>query len=649
MSTRVLRRRGVKACLATIALLCGAAAAHGAALDQKGEIKLGVRTYTAARIGSEDTNVVICNQVGGKTICGGSNGGAPPPAGQVYRSLTFPVSAAGHLRQNRFYVEAELDHNLTRLLEEGFGPLALVNDLPFRLERLKYHLVYRGEAEGIYDYGPAEYRTAFQYYNEILVPSFSGNRAPIGQARKRLRKYGVQRQRLFQAFVETQVSDLMVRFGRQILSWGETDVFRLIDNINPLDESFGGFLIPLDERRVPLDMLLLNYYVGELGPLFEMFIEGYASIDEQVGFEPGIPMGSPWALPNLGGPSSVVQFVRTHPQRVVKDTRGGFLLKFNAPLPGVGEGTFGIAHYYTYFDVPAVQTFTSPQFPLAIETGPGTNFLTLSVQSAPRVQVTGASASVAMPAAWSRKLGLSGEPIFRTELAYFHGEPRFTQAQLDPFVYATGQCRGGAIATNGLCTGNFTCAEFALNPSTGKRECVRTTATGPRTGDSWNFVLGIDTNQFIRFLNPRQSFFISTQFFYKHLNAAVPRTQLPRQDIGVFNGEVLPVPQALISPAFLPPSAGAPQYVFVHTPVNQFLQTLLISTSYYSGQVTPSLTVLYDWSGSLAVIPSVVLSRDPFRFAISYDYLYAGTLKGASGVSLLRDRDNVLFQIEYVL
>ena len=107
--------------------------------------------------------------------------------------------------------------------------------------------------------------------------------------------------------------------------------------------------------------------------------------------------------------------------------------------------------------------------------------------------------------------------------------------------------------------------------------------------------------------------------------------------------------EGTINPAFLPPSAGAPQYVFVHTPVNQFLQTLLITTSYYSGQVTPSLTLLYDWGGAVAVIPSLVLSRDPFRFAISYDYLFASTLKGGSGVSLLRDRDNVLFQVEYVL
>ena len=48
------------------------------------------------------------------------------------------------------------------------------------------------------------------------------------------------------------------------LAWGETDVFRLLDNINPLDNSFGGFLVPLDERRVPLDMLRISYQIGDI-------------------------------------------------------------------------------------------------------------------------------------------------------------------------------------------------------------------------------------------------------------------------------------------------------------------------------------------------------------------------------------------------
>src|SRR5205814_526869 len=97
------------------------------------------------------------------------------------------------------------------------------------------------------------------------------------------------------------------------------------------------------------------------------------------------------------------------------------------------------------------------------------------------------------------------------------------------------------------------------------------------------------------------------------------------------------------------PNQQAVDAVFVHNPVDQYLQTLLVATSYYSGQVTPAIGVFYDWSGAVVAQPQLTLSRDPFRFTLSYSYLAASSLKGASGISLLHDRDNVLFQFEYVL
>jgi hypothetical protein len=474
-----------------------------------------------------------------------------------------------------------------------------------------------------------------------LAPS--GKQANIPQARDRLRSVAVFRARLFQAYLETQVEKLLIRFGRQILAWGETDVFRLLDNINPLDASFGGFLVPLDERRVPLDMLRLNYAIGELGPLYEMFVEGYAAIDDQVGFDPGIPVGSPWALPNLGAPNASLVTFRTHPQATFKDIRGGFRVNFNAPIPAIDEATFSIAHYWTYLDVPEVQTFVTPQFPQTFEQAPlGTanprisGFNAVAMQTAPRVAITGASTTFAVPSSFSRQLMLSGEPIIRSELAYFNHEARQSQAQTDPFVFSA-QCGPGGSNLRTLRPGSF------ILPGGGD-VCTG----GTRYGSSWNWVLGIDTNQFIRWLNPNQSFFISTQFFYRHLNGAVKRQHIPGQKADVFNGEVLPVPRYNISNVdFI--GAGATQPVLIHQPVDQYLQTLLIATSYMSGQVSPNLTLAYDWSGAWLVQPQVTFSRDPFRFTLAYSYLEAQHLKAASGISLLRDRDNVLFQFEYVI
>jgi hypothetical protein len=669
MKWRALRNGGVS-CLVVMSCLCVAGTTFGAALDTKGEITLGLRTYASVRIQTEDTDIDLRRDAND----------------QYFRALTFPVSSAGHIRQSRYFAEVQLTHDIDRLVNEGFGPFGLLQHLPFKVRDMKYTLIYRGEYEGTFDYGPSEFRQARQiFHTETVggreefdyVPCFSGqcvqfpeslNEFNAGYFRHKLRDTLSTRNRLFQAFLDFQAGDLFVRFGRQILVWGETDAFRLLDNINPVDNGFGGFLLPLDERRVPLDMLRLNYYFGDFGTLpnfvswlpqklgiYEAYLELYAAVDNQVGWWPGINVkGSAWALPNLGEPSAT-QFddIKT-PGRTIENTRGGGQFKFNIEAPGIGETTIGFAHYYTVFDTPLVRSSVSQRFPQAIQAPDQdyNGFLALVTQNNLRTQVTGATGTFAVPSAWARQLGLSGEPIIRTELAYFKREPRHTQGSLDPFIYGFGcgginepNARGGFTdAGTGLCSG------------------------GTKPGDSWNFVLGIDTNQFVRWLNARNSFFITTQFFYKHLNGAEKRRlasdlynrdnleggipinpNLPNMP-AIMEGEVLPVP-ADRQRNFLAGlgDAGASQPNLVHNPTDQFLQTLLISTSYMSGQIVPSLTMVYDWQGAFAAIPQVTFLRDPLRFTISYSYLTANSLKGGAGVSLLRDRDNLLLQIEYVI
>ena len=667
------------AALGAVAAAFAAARVDAVSLDTQSEITLGIRTYSAARVGTEGTTNDIINKPPDEGVC---NAGGTPPC-QKFRDVTFPVSAAGHLRQSRFFLEMEMKHRLDPLIRsfdtpyqfgldvpvaDGYvnyplswffnaerillGPLQLLDRLPFKVRNVGYTLVFRAAYDGVYDYGPAEYRTNYQYHNPALIVPFGNTPLNIAATRGRLRDVASHRERLFQAFVEGDFGDLFLRFGRQILAWGETDVFRLLDNINPIDNSFGGFLIPLDERRVPLDMLRASYAIPHIPgiPFYEMFLEGFGAIDKKVAFDPGIPQGSPWQLPNFA-PSNTLETVRDVPAANFHHARGGVQFKFSTPMPLIQEAQFGIAHYYTYLDTPAVQTFVSnanfttvppgQPFPAGIPAGlKGAGFQALAVQSAPTVQVSGASSTFSVPADYVRYLGLSGEPIVRTELAYFHNEARFTQSQLDPFVYAFPGCGGqttGQPAQGGLlCTG------------------------GRRTGDSWNYVLGLDLNQFIRPLNENQSFFISTQFFYKHLKNPAKRVPLPIQtNIGGaylpgqphgFDGEVLPVPAYSISPDYRGLfNQNAVDSIFVHNPIDQFLQTLLIATSYYSGQVNPALAFFFDWSGAEVVQPQITLSRDPFRFTFAYSYLTANTLKGASGISLLRDRDNVLFQLEFVL
>jgi hypothetical protein len=613
-----MRRIGLRlwpaACVVILSLAVCSKQSWAAALDKEGDIKLGVRAYVNARVGTEDTHdgYPQCNT----SRCTAKSAVNYPLTG------TFPHSDAGHLRQNRFYIEAEFHHDLDRLVKEGFGPLSLLNDLPFKVKDVAYHMTFRGEYDGLYDFGPNEYSTAEAFKKARAVqPTTAMDQAlaDVDGNRKRLRHLASDRERLFQAYVEYSAGNLFMRTGRQILSWGETDGFRLMDNINPLDSSFGGFLISLDERRVPLDMIRSQYRIGDFGPIQEMFFEGYAAIDNKVGFAPGTPAGSPWTLPSLGYPSNVTKSFVISPARTVNNVRGGGRLVFNAL-----DATFSVAHYYTYFDVPGVQVFTnglsvarafndgSPCPPGSPHAGSNVcGFPTHAYQTAPKASVSGATTTFALPQFYS---------VVRSELAYFRNEPAFTQGQLDPFIFNAGGADG------------------KHQPST---------TGGRRLRDSINAVVGLDINQWLRALNPNQTFFISTQFFYKHIqNGAGNGIFLPNGAVNP-NREVLPI---TLNTIVSRPTLGARlEPIFIRQPTSQYLQTLFIGTSYRSGTINPGLLVFYDWGGAFLYQPTISFSRDPFRFIVDYSMIDSHIYKGGSGVSLLKDRDNVQFRFEYVI
>jgi hypothetical protein len=577
---RRMRRNGLW-CLPLAALVALAFYANDAtavSLDKEGTITLGLRTYANTRIGTEATDETIT---------------------PTQYNATFPFSAGGHARQMRYYVEAEMNHVLAGLVEKSIGPFSLVKMLPFKVRNLAYHVTYRGEGDMIYDWGPKEYSTATQFKTLPGNP-VSGLPVNVNQAREELRHIAAVRNRLFQAYVQADVGSLFIRFGRQLLSWGETDVFRLLDNINPLDNSFGGFLVSLDERRVPLDMLRMQYTLGDLGPVTESFIEGYGAIDNKVGWAPGTPSGSPWTFPNLGtpqAPSNTTQVLRDGPTRTFDDARGGARFVWN-----MYDATFSVAQYWTYVDTPGLQIFIKPNFPF--DSFPD-GFTVKAHESPPKVSVTGGSTTFALPSLYS---------VVRSEIAYMYNEPRYTQVNIDPFSLRAQQPR--------------------LLPTTGGRD----------TGDSLNMVLGLDINRYIRFLNPNQTFLISTQFFVKHLFGVASDTPIRRSNLT--NGEVLPVPARYI----LDPGGVAPvRPVFVRQPTDTLLNTLLITTSFRSSTIEPQFVFLYDWGGAFLYQPTITFRHDPFRFVIDASFISAHTLKGGSGISLFRDRDNVQFRLEYVI
>jgi hypothetical protein len=632
MTTAMRRRVGrhLAEALIALAVLIGTRAAFALTFDDRGEMRLGLRAYNAVRIGTE-------------TIGNSDN------------PLDYPVSGAGHLRQDRFFLQISYDHDLTRLTHESTGLLA-----PFRLinpSSLKYTLEYRFEGEGLYDWGPDEYSHEYAGLSrfrsdlpKVDIPGLAHTTpfldpAYIKERVDRLRRNAITRNRLFLAFLDFEKGPLFIRVGRQNLSWGETDIFRLLDNINPLDDSFGGFFIALDERRVPIAMVRSSYQLGSWGPFQDAFLEGFVAQGNRVATNPGIPVGSTWIPGGLAYPNQALRQIIDTPDAT--KVRGGARLVFTAK-----DITFSLAHYQTYLDVPGIQFRLPAQKKLPDGTMSNTASFDnpiLAFQRFPRVAITGGSLTFPITSLYT---------IVRSEVAYFAHQPFNRQGNgnsFDSFSLGNGI---GTPGTKRLQAADNT--DGGLNPFIYPRFLAQG-RKGPVWGqtltlNTFNMSFGLDVNRFIRFLNPTQTFFFSTQLFYKHvfdspgdLVLPVPYRNLP------VNGKI-PIIGDPDAPGNILPGIGGCgpkgnkracnlQPRLYPLQENQVLQTLLITTSYSGGRIVPFVGMFYDWVGGVVVQPGVTLVRDPFRFTFDYTSV---TSVAAQQFGTVRDKDNVRFQVEYV-
>jgi hypothetical protein len=235
-----------------------------------------------------------------------------------------PVQLAGNLQSQNLVRNADLEsyelvqqRNTARLrlqyawLEQGRWLDRY--DLPFvRSSRLLVQ--WRGAYDSIYDTLPG-----FVTHEDIHGRAYSGGTV-LDAARARgfeqlLTLRGIPRQErqnlrfdstLREAWIDLRLRDLplTIRAGKQQIVWGESDNFRLLDRINPLDLSwhlqqeipppaFGW-----DELRQPLWMLHFLYDLGQVGAFSQTFLEWYWNPgDWQPATQGYLPR--PWGLPLL--------------------------------------------------------------------------------------------------------------------------------------------------------------------------------------------------------------------------------------------------------------------------------------------------------------------------------------------------------------
>jgi hypothetical protein len=301
------------------------------------------------------------------------------------------------------------------------------------------------------------------------------------------------------------------------------------------------------------------------------------------------------------------------------DARGGF--RVTARL---GDLTLSAAHYYTFLDAPMVQVVTPKrkppvnlaEFDAAVAAENTARFLVDHFQAHvryPKIAISGATASFGLPSLYS---------VVRSEVAVFWREPFFKDSGPSNLL-------GPVLTTDGQITPGYT--QVGVDPTSGSP--LLTYKSDIDRSHVVRWALGIDMNRYFRFLNPQQSFILSGQMFATHIVDFddTPLTSVLPYGFGPFSVPVR--------------DPHRKNEASVHIDQHQFVNTLAISTSYRSGVIAPRLVFFYDWQGSWLVQPQISFIRDPFRLTLQFNYLDGQY----NGIGFLRDRDNVLVQLEYVI
>lgn len=441
--------------------------------------------------------------------------------------------------QNRNTFRLRLDWDI----KERRGKLFDKFDAPW-IKEAHLFFFYRGVYDGFYDLAPGHPQVGQTRFDDLIGGPIEGN--PLGSCldtstgrhvpcpagaqplpdnlvlrqglysrfRSSSRSRVKRENRIREVYVDLTLADapLSFRIGRQQVIWGESDNFRIMDIWNPLDVTHH-LMETWDRIRQPLWLAKMLWDMGRVGPLSNTFLEVvYNPFDFQNGNKlDWLPR--PWAVP-LPNPLRAGQVLQDPVTKLflspVFDLRGTTLRKgafrrspedaseIGARFHGVTPQGLEFAVAYLYGRArlfgaakPLALKFDPvvfPNFALAGRPCESPRDVACTVgrfAGQPVIQAT-LSGEIVYP--YTHIFGLTGN--------YFEGE--YTQAVLRwEMTYAMGQPFHTVKVEDPLGP--------ALPPPLGftKR-------------DVWTGMVGFDRPTWIRFLNPKATWFISGQFFWNY-------------------------------------------------------------------------------------------------------------------------------------
>ena len=169
-----------------------------------------------------------------------------------------------------------------RLLHDGFRHAELGSMRNFINFNLDYQLVRKGEALRRFRAPFIESAKFFVQYRGGYDPIYTLRGRLERRIESHLRKDFATENKLRDLYLDLVFEEfgfgrLSMRVGQQQTTWGEADVVRSLDVINPLDLRKSFLLGPdqpnLNEFRIPLWMLKTLYSWGQMGPLANNLLE----------------------------------------------------------------------------------------------------------------------------------------------------------------------------------------------------------------------------------------------------------------------------------------------------------------------------------------------------------------------------------------
>ncbi|HSQ01160.1 MAG TPA: DUF1302 family protein [Candidatus Dormibacteraeota bacterium] len=501
-------------------------------------------------------------------------------AAPVHATLRYgPIELSGSVDSQTLMRSTEIDQwqfvqnrntALIRLDYEWLQKGKLVErfDVPY-VKRSKLYMLYRGVYDSFWDIGPGGRQTGVSVYDDLVggpivgnsigsqrVPNAGGGTSscdattdpscicPVGQNCSRSGLYArISRQgrdalkfenTLREAYVDLDFAEvpLSFRLGRQQVIWGESDQFRLMDIINPIDTTWHLQQEPWDKLRIPLWLVKGIWDMGDLGPISNAFTEVVWNPGD---YQPGNKvefLPAPWALP-IPNPVRSGQILFPSPQNALllssvfnlqgTSFRQGDFARNPWEASDIGLRFHGITDIplfhmqgleftanYLYSRGRGIGAVQGAPFGLKIKK------IVVPANLVPANAIRQTSDPNSPPATF---VGLPVYPakvtaefihpythVFGMTANYFEGNYTNTVYRMEmayqlgaPFQSAFVKDRPHVVDTNG-------------------EEQAQIFPLGFTKRDVWAGMLGFDRPTWIRFLNPRATWFITGQFFWSYVN-----------------------------------------------------------------------------------------------------------------------------------